>query len=192
MTKLTEYGMHSTICNDTNDVPAHIQALGRDASEMYAKLRSEGLSHKWCEMVVFRQPPGVKGGDRSFMEGRYNNQQLDQMPKDHAQNIVTLAKRAGINVSGKYYCSGLADKRGIQDPEAWVDGTGDILRVARKRNLSVDGSVQHKGVQEAPNRKPLSERLTRELMRSEKDRHPNMKKGELREMVVAKYGRAKK
>lgn len=184
--------MPSTTCDDTKGVPAHILELGKDASEMYARLRSEGLSHKWCEMVVFQQAPGVKGSDRSFMEGRYNNQQLDQMPKDHAQNIVTLARRAGISVSGKYYCPGLADSRGIQDPEAWVDGAGDVLRVARKRNLTVEGSVSHKGIQEEPKRKALSERLTKELMKEEKARHPRMKKGELREMVVAKYGRAKK
>lgn len=184
--------MQSDTSPDMSDVPAHIRDLGRDASEMYARLRSEGLSHRWCEMVVFQQPPGVKGSDRSFMEGRYNNQQLDKMPKDHAQNIVTLARRAGINVSGKYYCSGLADSRGVQDPEAWVDGSADVLRVAKKRNLSVEGSVTHKGIPEAPKRKPLSERLTRELMREERKRHPAMKKGELREMVVAKYGRSKK
>jgi hypothetical protein len=184
--------MPSDTCPDTKDVPDHIRALGRDASEMYARLRSEGLSLKWCEMVVFRQPPGVKGGDRAFMEGRLNNQQFDRMPKDHAQNIITLASRAGINVSGKYYCSGLADKRGVQDPEAWVDGTGDIMRVAKKRNLSVDGAVTHKGVQEAPQRKALSERLTKELMREERAKHPKMKDGDLRDMVVNKFGRPKK
>ena len=37
-----------------------------------------------------------------------------------------------------------------------------------------------------------SERLTRELMREEKTRNPTMKKGELREFVVAKYGRKPK
>lgn len=184
--------MPSTTSEDTNDVPAHILSLGKDASEMYAKLRSEGLSHNWCEMVVFRQPPGVKGSDRAFMEGRYNNQQLDRMPKDHAQNIVTLAKRAGISVTGKYYCSGLADHRGIQDPEAWIDGAGDVLRVARKRNLTVEGAVTHKGIQEAPKRKALSERLTKELMRQESKNYPKMKPGELREMVVNKFGRPKK
>lgn len=177
---------------DMSDVPANIRALGSAASEMYARLRSEGLSHNWCEMVVFRQPPGVKGTDRAFMEGRYNNQQLDAMPKDHAQNVVTLAKRAGINISGKYYASGLADGRGPADPGAWIDSTGDVTRVARERNLTVTGAVEHRGVAEAPKRKPLSERLTRELMREERRRYPTMKKGELREMVVAKYGRKPK
>jgi hypothetical protein len=143
-------------------------------------------------MVVFQQPPGVKGSDRSFMEGRYNNQQLDQMPRDHAQNIVALAKRAGINVSGKYYASGLADSRGPADPEAWIDGASDVKRVAMKRNLTVEGSVTHKGIPVEAKKKPLSERLTREMMQRERHLHPNMKSGELREMVVAKYGRKKK
>lgn len=184
--------MPSDTLPDMSVVPANIRSLGKDASEMYARLRSEGLSHNWCEMVVFRQPPGVKGGDRAFMEGRYNNQQFDKMPKDHAENIITLARRAGINVSGKYYCSGLADSRGVQDPEAWVDGSGDVLRVARKRNLTVEGAVSHRGVPEAPKRKALSERLTRELVREERSKYPKMKAGDLREMVVHKYGRPKK
>lgn len=184
--------MPSDTSNDMNDVPESIRKLGAVASAEYVKLRSEGLSHKWCEMVILRQPPGVKGTDRSFMEGRYNNQQLDAMPKDHAQNVVTLARRAGINISGKYYASGLADGRGPADPAAWVDSTADVKRIARERNLTVTGAVEHRGIAEAPKRKPLSERLTKELMREEKRRHPTMKKGELREMVVAKYGRKPK
>jgi hypothetical protein len=126
------------------------------------------------------------------MEGRYNNQQFDQMPKDHAQNMITLAKRAGINVSGKHYSAGLADSRGPADPEAWIDSIADVKRVAMKRNLSVEGSVTHKGIPVEAKSKPLSERLTKELMRSERHLHPTMKSGELREMVVAKYGRKKK
>lgn len=181
--------MLSDTCPATNDVPAHIRDLGRDASEMYARLRSEGLGHNWCEMVVFQKAPGVKGGDRAFMEGRLNNQQLDMMPKDHAQNIITLARRAGINPSGKYYSAGLADTRGPADPAAWIDSTADVKRVAMERNLTVEGSVQHKGIPVAPKRRALSERLTRELMRGERRKYPNMKKGELREMVVSKYGR---
>lgn len=184
--------MPSNISDDTTDVPASILAAGRAAEEMYARLRSEGLSHKWCEMVVLQQPPGLRGTDRSFMEGRYNNQQLDAMPPDHARNVVTLAKRAGINPSGKYYSSGLADKRGPADPAAWVDSTSDVKRVAMERNLTVSGQVQHKGQEMPPVRKPLNERLTREMMGVERTNHPTMKNGDLREMVVAKYGRRQK
>jgi hypothetical protein len=126
------------------------------------------------------------------MEGRYNNQQLDKMPRDQARSIVAQAKRAGINPSGKYYSSALADSRGPADPMAWVDSTADIKKVAEIRNLTVSGAVEHKGHQVAPQRKALSERLTKEMMRVERKKNPNMKSGELREMVVSKYGRKQK
>lgn len=175
------------------DVPKHIIAAGQEAAEMYARLRSDGQSHRWAEMCALQQPPGVKGTDRAWMQGRYNNQQLDQMPPDHARNVVTLAKRAGINPSGKYYAASLADHRGPADPRAWVDSTADVKRVAQERNLSVTGAVEHKGIpQPRPKSKPLSERLTREMMAVERRRNPTIKKGELREMVIDKYGRKTK
>lgn len=181
--------MPSATSNSQESIPPEVSARGKSAVEMYARLRSEGLSPQWCEMVVLQQPPGVKGTDRSYMQGRYNNQQLDAMPPDHARNIVTLAKRAGISISGKYYSAGLADGRGPADPSAWVDSTADVVRVAKARNLTVTGAVEHRGTPVPPTRKPLSERITKELMREERKRHPGMKKGELREMVVSKYGR---
>lgn len=173
-----------------SDVPSHIKKAGRDAEALYAKLLSEGYSHKWAEMCALRQPPGVSGTDRAYMQGRYNNQQLDSMPPDHARNIVTLARRAGINPSGKYYAASLADHRGPSDPAAWVDSTADVKRVAMERNLTVTGAVNVKGQQmPRPKSKPLSERLTREMMAVERKNNPSMKKGELRELVVAKYAR---
>lgn len=184
--------MPTDISNEPLEIPLAVKACGRDAVAMFERLRSEGLSQKWCEMVVLQKPPGTKGTDRAYMQDRYNNQQLDQMPPDHARNIVTLAKRAGINPSGKYYSAALADGRGPADPGAWVDSTADVVRVARERNLTVSGAVEHKGIPVPPKRKPLSERITRELMKAEKASHPKLKSGELREMVVAKYGRKQK
>lgn len=184
--------MPSDTYDDTNDVPSSVKLAGKEATDMYVRLRSEGQSHKWAEMCALQSPPGVKGTDRSYMQGRYNNQQLDNMPPDHARNIVTLAKRAGINPSGKYYAASIADGRGPADPAAWVDSTADIKRVAMARNLSVSGAVEHKAIPVPPKRVALSERLTKEMMRAERKNNPNMKSGELREMVVAKYGRAKK
>lgn len=173
-----------------SNAPKHIQDAGKDAAALYEKLLSEGYSHKWAEMCALQQPPGVSGTDRAYMQGRYNNQQLDSMPPDHARNIVTLAKRAGINPSGKYYASSLADHRGPADPAAWVDSTSDVRRVAIERNLTVSGAVNIKGHQAPrPKSKPLSERLTREMMAVERKKNPGMKKGDLREMVIAKYGR---
>ena len=175
------------------ELPFDIQNARPSIQKQYLSMLEEGISPRFAEMAALQQPPGVKGGDRAFMEGRYNNQQFDKMPKDHAQNIITLAKRAGINPNGKYYVSGLADKRGVQDPEAWVDGAGDVKRVAEKRNLTVKGAVNHKGrAMPRPKSIPLSENATKEMMKVERKNHPTMKKEELREMVVDKYGRKNK
>lgn len=175
---------------DTNDLPHDIKKAGSAVIAFYQKMIREGVAPRAAEMFALQKPPGLRGVDRTFMQGRYNNQQFDTMPPDHAKNMITLAKRAGINPSGKYYCAGIADSRGPRDPAAWVDGAGDILKVAKMRNLTVEGAVEHKGTpMPRPRSKGLSESATRDLMREERRRHPTMKKGELREYVVHKYGR---
>lgn len=177
----------------TNDLPFDIQQASEEVRAHYLDMIANGVASRLAEMLALQQPPGLRGTDRTFMEGRLNNEQFDRMPKDHAQNIITLAHRAGINPNGKYYCSGLADKRGPSDPEAWVDSVADVKRVAAKRNLTVSGAVEHKGTpMPRPKSKPLSERLTREMMKAEAKHRPSMKQGELREYVIDKYGRKPK
>jgi len=143
-------------------------------------------------MCALQQPPGLKGTDRAYMEGRLNNQQLDNMAPVQAKALLAHARRAGINVNGKYYAGGLADKRGAADPAAWVDSLADVKKVAEMRNLTVSGAVEHQGRPQPRPHVALSERATRQMMQRERADHPNMKVGELRELVVAKYGRKKK
>ena len=175
---------------NTNDLPWDIQKADSATQAHYRRMVADGVSPRAAEMFALQKPPGLRGTDRTLMQGRYNNEQLDQMPPDHARRMVETAKKAGVNPNGKYYCTGLADKRGPADPEAWVDSVADVQRVAAKRNLTVTGAVEHKGIpMPRPKSKPLSDRLTREMMQVEKHRHPTMKKGELREFVISKYGR---
>ena len=175
-----------------NDLPFDIQTASGVVQKHYRKMIETGVAPRPAEMLALQSPPAVKGTDRTLMQGRYNNEQFNDMPPDHARNMLTLAKRAGINPNGKYYCAGLADKRGAADPNAWVDSVADVKRVAMERNLTVTGAVSHQGIpQPRPEPKPLSERLTREMMKVEKRRNPTMKKGELREYVISKYSRKK-
>jgi len=175
------------------DIPPEIECSGPDVQKHYRKMIRNGQTPAFAAMCALRQPPGLKGVDRTFMQGRMNNEQFDSMPADHARNILTIAKRAGINPNGKFYSSGLADKRGPADPEAWVDSVADVQRVASRRNLTVSGAVEHKGrAVPRPKSPVLSERLTKEMMRVEKKAHPTMKQGELREMVQEKYGRKRR
>lgn len=192
--------MESPALSDTSDdtnveVPSHIARAGTQVASMYAKLLSEGYGHKWAEMCALQCPPGVRGADRTFMQSRYNQQWLDEMPAHQAKHLLSEARAAGVNVSGKVYMSGLADKRGPRDPAAWVDSVADIKKVAKERNLSVQGIVEHKGVQQAPPKtKRLSARLTREMMAHERRVNPGMtmKDGDLKEMVKEKYGRKRR
>lgn len=166
-------------------VPQQISDAGLDAVDAYRAALPYG--ERWAEMVALKCPPGTRGTDRAFNEGRLNQQQFDDMPKRMAQRILREASAAGISTHGKQYCAGLADKRAYCDPEAWVDSTADIVRVARNRNLSVEGIVSHKGTPVPPKRAVLSEGIIKEEMRHYRKLHPGMKKADLRQMIIEKH-----
>jgi hypothetical protein len=101
--------------------------------------------------------------------------------------MVKEARAAGINISGKYYCGGLADKRRWQDPEAWVSSNDDVLRVAKKRRMSVAGTVNYDPGPAAPKRKLINEKIVAEEVRKELRKNPGAKAGEVRERFIDKH-----
>ena len=143
-------------------------------------------------MVALQIPPGTKGTDRAFNQGRQSQEQFDDMPLAMAQRMLSEAKAAGINPVGKQYMGGLADKRAHCDPEAWVHDTSDILRVARKRNLTVEGIVNHKGNPCPPKRTVLSEKIIKQEMKHYQSTNPKLKRKELREMIIDRHAHPKK
>jgi hypothetical protein len=166
-------------------IPAHITAAGAEAVKTYKAALPYG--ERWAEMCALQVAPGTKGTDRAFMEGRMNNQQLDELPKRQANYMVSEATQAGISISGKYYVSGIADKRGWKDPEAWVSNNDDVLKVARRRNLHVHGAVNHNAEVTPPKRKILAESIIRDEVRKEKKNNPKADVRELREKVIEKH-----
>lgn len=165
------------------DIPFEVRQYG--CVDTYKKALPYG--ERWATMVALQAPPGTKGTDRAFLEGRQNNEQLNDMPKRQAQYVAREAREAGISISGKYYCAGIADKRGWKDPAAWVTSNDDVLRVARKRRLHVTGSVNYDPGEAPPKRVLLSESIIKDEMRKEKRKHPNAKDGELREKIIDKH-----
>jgi hypothetical protein len=136
-------------------IPVEVKRAGEDAVAAYKRALPYG--EKWAAMVATQTPPGTSGTDRAFMEGRMNNQQLDEMPVRQAKYVAAEAKSAGINISGKHYVGGLADKRGWRDPEAWVSNNDDVLKVAHRRRLAVAGTVNYDPGAADPKRKLISE-----------------------------------
>ena len=167
------------------DIPFEVRDAGYSAIETYKNALPYG--ERWATMVALQAPPGTKGTDRAFLEGRQNNEQLNDMPKRQAQYVSREAREAGISIAGKYYCAGIADKRGWKDPAAWVTSNDDVLRVARKRRLHVTGSVNYDPGEAPPKRVLLSESIIKDEMRKEKRKNPRAKDGELREKIIDKH-----
>lgn len=138
-------------------------------------------------MCALQQAPATRGMDRTFMHGRYNQQWLNEMPKHQAERILREAKAAGISTTGKFYMSGLADKRGHCDPAAWIDSTADIKRVAKERNLTVSGIVNCQGEPQPPKAAKLSKELERKHVRREMQANPKLSRAQAREKVLDKY-----
>lgn len=157
------------------EVPMEVSRLGAEAVDHFLKMLADGQTEKWALMCATQTPPGTKGTDRAFQEGRLDGNWLDQLPKRQARRMVTEARKAGIDIVGKQYVSGLADKRGHLDPLAWVSDTSDVKRVAKARNLNVQGLVTHQAHEVEPKKsKPLSQAVIQELARKERAKNPDM------------------
>lgn len=165
--------------------PPEVIAAGPKALNLYEKALPYG--ERWAAMVALQQPPGTSGTDRAFLEGRQNNEQLNDMPRRQAAYVANEARQAGISISGKYYCAGIADKRGWKDPEAWVSSNDDVLRVAKKRRLHVTGNVNYDPGEAPPKRVLLSESIIKDEIKREKRKNPKAKDGELREKIIEKH-----
>lgn len=102
--------------------------------------RVKGQSHRMAEMLACRQPPGLKGTDRAFNEGRCNGNQFERMPwlGDYYREI---AHRHGISTTGKFYASQIANEPG--DPRAWISDVGELKKVAAERDITLRGIVDY-------------------------------------------------
>jgi hypothetical protein len=171
-----------------SDLPHEIAASSAEVQRHYLKCIADGQSPRFAEMVALMQPPGVQGTDSKFMEGRNSGEWLNAMPKRQANFIVREAKAAGIDVSGKYYHSGLADRRGWCDPEAWISGKDDLIRVAKKRKLQVTGQVNYTPPEAGESRRVgLAKDIVASLAKQEMAKNPSLTKRQAAAIVREKH-----
>jgi hypothetical protein len=165
------------------NLPPDISFAAPEVKAHYISMIEDGQTPAFAEMCALRQPPGTKGTDRTLMEGRYNGEWLDDMPPHQARRILRQAKEAGIDTTGKFYMSGLADKRSHMDPEAWIDSAADIKRVAEKRNLDVRGAVNHTATPAEPKSKKISKRAEERLIKAYMKKDSKLTRQEARDVV---------
>jgi hypothetical protein len=152
----------------------------------YEACREEGTSHNLAEMFALAAPP-MSNTDREFLHGHCNGNQFAGQ-EGVGDEYRKTAAAAGVNVTGKVYLTQLARYPG--DPEAWVDGKGDVERVCTKRGWGATGLVNVKPVekQHAPDI-PVADNLLDAEVEKICDAQPdskNIDKVELREQVLEK------
>lgn len=169
------------------ELPFEIARAPQHVRDHYRKMIADGQSVSFALMCSLQQPPGTKGSDRAFMEGRLSGNWLDELPKRQANWMVKEARAAGINPSGKFYLSGIADKRGHLDPEAWVDSVDDVKRVAKARNLNVQGMVNVQASEVPRQNTVLNPKIERELAKKEIAQSPRLSMADAVERVRKKH-----
>ena len=168
-------------------LPLELTYAPKHQQDHYLSMMADGQSERFAVMCSLQQPPGTKGTERAFMEGRYNGEWLNDLPPHQAKYMLAEAKAAGIATNGRYYCSGIADKRGWTDPRAWIEDSGDMLKVAKERNLEVKGSVNYTPPEREPERKGLAKDVVNDLAKREMKKNPKMSKAEAKSKVKEKH-----
>jgi hypothetical protein len=177
----------------TETLPPDIATAPASVREHFLKVLALGYGERWAAMVALQQPPGVSGVDRTLQEGRLDGNWLDSLPKKQAQRLIREAKKAGVNPSGKWYFSGIADKRGAGDPRAWVSSRDEVLQVCKDRRLEIKGTINYSpGEAPPPKRIDMAPRLVNELVKKELAANPKMKRADAVEAVKKRHALKRK
>lgn len=164
------------------EVPQEIQEAVEDGCktpdqlDLYLRCRANGCNRKLAICLAMKSFPGVKS-DAIFNEGKFSG----ESGRIGVQELWRReqAEKVGVSTNGKWYCSGLADFPG--DPTAWVGDRGDVLRVARKKNMTVHGYVESQGHESDPGEDlPIAQ----EIIDREVDSFMEMSPGANREAVA--------
>lgn len=166
---------------------------------IYDQAIANGASPIFADMLAHQQPPGTKGTDRAFLEGKLNNNDIGEMPGWMQQRFKEQIKQSGENVTGKVYVSALArKKRDVQPGETWgpgdtyayVSDVSELRAKAQSLGLEGDGIIKTRAPDRPPTPDvPLAEDLVRNQMAMEIAKNPGLKKnlGELRHNVIEKH-----
>lgn len=160
--------------------------------DLYFEMVQAGEFPRGAAMCALMQPPRTKNTDRTFCEGAHRA--MEDMPPSQRNRILKIAKRAGVKTEGKFYKGGLGH---YTDQAAWVSSADDVLAVAKARNLTITGAVNHQGTVMPPKRTKLAPDLVNEMVQKElkadgalreRIRKQPKKLSELKEKVVSTYG----
>lgn len=164
--------------------------------EHYVSMRRQGESHSVAEMLALQQTPRIFTEDVFRAQYGVNGEQFAKDPK-RGDLLKAVAEKHGQNVKGKIYMPSLCRKSvGPGDPEAWVDGFADAVRIAEKRGDGIEdgpfGLRREMREPDQPKRCKLAPDIVADIARRKMANDPKLKekrKEELVEQVTAEHGR---
>lgn len=170
-----------------------------ELAEEFDAIVRKGNSPSLALSFVSRRMAMMGGSDRAFCE--LSQRSMSKMARNNRDEIVKIARKAGINTDGKVYQGELGR---YADPHAWVSGAEDVKTVYKLKNWgSAEGMVKHKrtDVPVVRKRTGLAPDLVNEraadYVRKDQKLREQLRKGrkkiqDVKEMVIAKHGRKKR
>jgi hypothetical protein len=163
---------------------------------IYDCLIKDGQSPNMAAMLASMKPPGSWNTGKDF--SKRENDRMRCLADDQREDIVRVAKSAGINTHGKTYNGQLG---GYKDPMAWVSDTGDVRKAAIAKEMDIDGMVKVNAYRGPKKKVRLAEdiidRLEGDARKKNRKLDESCKKSdnarkELRGKLVDKHGARKK
>lgn len=173
-----------------------VAELSPSQRQHYDKCLASGSTPKMALMLASKQAALMGGSDRAFNEGA--RRKMSNLPHMN-QTMLSIARKAGINTSGKYHVAGLGK---YNNPLAWVSTVDDVRESLKLQGLSSQGLVKY----QAPEKPPLpdiplapdivdaevarrlsGEGTTRAVLPSDPKKRASAL-ADLREQVVAEHG----
>lgn len=165
-----------------------------ETQHRYYDMISMGQNPRFALMAACQQAPDTRHTNRTFNVERH--QVMNEMKPKMRDEYLNQAKRAGISTQGKYYVGALGRPT---DPAAWVSTVDDAKSVCKKKNLTAQGIVEHKGVTPPPKKKPrlapdikdqlVRKRLAQDGALADKCAKDGRAYRRLQDEVVSRHGR---
>jgi hypothetical protein len=188
------------IANETRleQLRADADRCGPDARKLFDRLLSEGKTPEAAAMYACQQAPGTKNTDRAFSQGQ--QRKMENMSPLVRTMLQKRAKAAGLDTRGKYYVGG---PFGAHDSRSWVTCAEDLVTIAKKNNLNLEGVLNRRADNTDPKlkeSKPIAPDIVRQLMRKRMKADPGLAakcktskhaREALRDEVVAAHSRKK-
>lgn len=160
----------------------------------YLRIRREGETHRWAEMLAMGAPPRIMT-DAVYFAGHAGR--VEDMHPIQARAMLTAAHRQGFKPGpNDVYCPSIATSPG--DPLAWVPPTGGrahIRRVCEMRGMGCEGSVSVKAREPEHDPHEHATKMAPDVIRDNAVRmieaNPALKskrREEIRDMVLANHG----